>query len=54
MSSPAHHDELLFIIIHQTTELWFKLIIHELRAAIAFVREDHERGIGIPTSELVD
>jgi tryptophan 2,3-dioxygenase len=28
-----HHDELLFIIIHQTSELWMKLIIHELTAA---------------------
>ncbi len=39
-SSPVHHDEMLFIIIHQTTELWFKLIIHELSAAIAHVRAD--------------
>jgi len=28
-SDPAEHDELLFIIIHQTYELWFKLILHE-------------------------
>jgi tryptophan 2,3-dioxygenase len=34
-SDPPHHDEMLFIIQHQTAELWFKLIIHELRAAIA-------------------
>jgi aminocarboxymuconate-semialdehyde decarboxylase len=34
-SSPAHHDELLFIIIHQTYELWFKQILHELDAVIA-------------------
>lgn len=39
-SSPPHHDEMLFIIQHQTTELWFKLAIHELRAAIAAVRRD--------------
>ena len=32
-SEPAEHDELLFITIHQTYELWFKLIIHELRLA---------------------
>ncbi len=32
-SSPAHHDELLFIIQHQTSELWLKLMIHELRSA---------------------
>ncbi len=34
------HDEMLFIIQHQTSELWLKLMIHELRAAIAFVRAD--------------
>jgi tryptophan 2,3-dioxygenase len=31
-SSPEHPDELLFIIVHQSSELWFKLIIHELEA----------------------
>lgn len=40
LSQPAHHDELLFIIQHQTAELWFKLIIHELRAAIAHLAAD--------------
>jgi tryptophan 2,3-dioxygenase len=34
LSDPPHHDEMLFIIQHQTTELWFKLVIHELTAAI--------------------
>ena len=34
LSEPAHHDEMLFIIQHQTSELWFKLVIHELRAAM--------------------
>ncbi|MFD6439677.1 tryptophan 2,3-dioxygenase [Peribacillus sp. NPDC060186] len=29
----GHHDEMLFIIIHQTSELWMKLILHELTAA---------------------
>src|SRR5437867_5580918 len=33
-SSPPHHDELLFIIIHQTYELWFKLLLHELDAVV--------------------
>ena len=33
LSDPPHHDEMLFIIQHQTAELWFKLIIHELKAA---------------------
>lgn len=32
-SRPAHHDELLFIVQHQTTELWLKLVIHELSSA---------------------
>lgn len=39
-SDPPHHDELLFIIQHQTSELWFKLIIHELRAAMALLARD--------------
>jgi tryptophan 2,3-dioxygenase len=32
VSVPAHHDELLFILQHQTSELWLKLVLHELRA----------------------
>lgn len=40
LSSPPHHDEMLFIVQHQTTELWFKLVIHELREAIRLVRAD--------------
>jgi len=39
-SKPAHHDEMMFIIQHQTSELWMKLMIHELGAAIAHVRAD--------------
>lgn len=37
------HDETLFIVIHQTTELWMKLAIHELAAAIALIRGDQLR-----------
>ncbi|MFN7685182.1 MAG: tryptophan 2,3-dioxygenase [Oligoflexia bacterium] len=37
-SEPPHHDELLFIIIHQAYELWFKLIIHELDSAMAHMK----------------
>jgi len=33
-SNPPHHDEMLFIIIHQAYELWFKLILHELGSAM--------------------
>lgn len=40
-SRPEHHDELLFIVQHQTSELWFKLIIHELKAARTFLEKDH-------------
>jgi len=40
LSNPPHHDEMLFIIQHQTAELWFKLIIHELKAAIAHLGAD--------------
>jgi tryptophan 2,3-dioxygenase len=36
----ARHDEMLFIIQHQVSELWMKLMIHELEAAIAHVRAD--------------
>lgn len=40
-SDPPHHDEMLFLIQHQTSELWMKLVIHELSAAIAHVQADH-------------
>ncbi|NGP53970.1 tryptophan 2,3-dioxygenase family protein [Thioalkalivibrio sp. XN8] len=40
LSEPPHHDEMLFIVQHQVTELWLKLIIHELEAAIASIRAD--------------
>lgn len=40
LSSPAHHDEMLFIIQHQVAELWMKQLIHELAAAMHFVRQD--------------
>jgi tryptophan 2,3-dioxygenase len=35
------HDEVLFIIQHQTSELWMKLLIHELSAALRFVQADN-------------
>ena len=40
LSGPEHHDELLFITVHQAYELWFKQILHELDAAIMMVNED--------------
>ncbi len=35
-----HHDEMLFLIIHQTSELWMKLILHELTAATTAIEQD--------------
>ena len=43
-SEPEHPDELLFIIVHQASELWFKLIIHELRALSARLAEGDTLG----------
>jgi len=40
LSNPPVHDEMLFIIQHQTSELWMKLVIHELTAALAHLRRD--------------
>jgi len=40
LSDPPHHDEMLFIVQHQVSELWLKLVIHELTAAIAHLRRD--------------
>ncbi len=40
LSDPAHHDELLFITIHQAYELWFKQILHEIDAAALAMKED--------------
>lgn len=41
-------DEMLFIITHQTTELWMKLLLHELRITIAALRQDAlDRAIGL-------
>jgi tryptophan 2,3-dioxygenase len=40
LSRPEHHDEMLFIIIHQVYELWFKQLLHELDAAIEALDRD--------------
>ncbi len=39
LSDPPSHDELLFVIIHQTYELWFKQILHEIDATIKWLNE---------------
>ena len=38
-SDPAHHDELLFIIIHQSYELWFKLVLHEMGETFGYLQK---------------
>src|SRR5256712_5517348 len=40
LSDPQHHDELLFITVHQAYELWFKQILHEIDATISLMNED--------------
>lgn len=39
-SEPAEHDEMLFIIIHQTYELWFKQVLHEMDFLIKCLNKD--------------
>jgi tryptophan 2,3-dioxygenase len=39
LSEPVSHDELLFIVIHQTYELWFKQILHEIDASVGWLKE---------------
>ncbi|MDS9471928.1 tryptophan 2,3-dioxygenase [Sporosarcina pasteurii] len=36
----GHHDEMLFIVIHQVSELWMKLILHEITTAITAIQRD--------------
>ncbi|MEJ3654671.1 tryptophan 2,3-dioxygenase [Actinomycetes bacterium KLBMP 9759] len=43
VSKPEHHDELLFIVQHQTSELWLKLVLHELRAVQDLLAADDLR-----------
>lgn len=40
LSGPEHHDELLFITVHQAYELWFKQILHEVDAAMVMMTQD--------------
>ncbi len=43
-STPEHPDELLFIIVHQASELWFKLILHELEALHVLLADNDALG----------
>ena len=48
------HEEMLFIIIHQTYELWFKQILHEMGSAMSLFRSDKidESNIGVIVSRM--
>lgn len=46
VSEPGHHDEMLFIIVHQTYELWFKQLLHELDTIDAMMRAGHALAAG--------
>lgn len=54
LSDPAHHDELLFITVHQAYELWFKQVLHELDAAIQFLAEDRLPAATRAINRIVD
>jgi tryptophan 2,3-dioxygenase len=54
LSDPAHHDELLFITVHQAYELWFKQILHELDAAVQFMEEDRVPAATRAVKRVVD
>jgi tryptophan 2,3-dioxygenase len=51
--APAH-DEMLFIVVHQAYELWFKQILHELASVMALFRHDSvdERSVGVAVARL--
>jgi tryptophan 2,3-dioxygenase len=51
--APAH-DEMLFIVVHQAYELWFKQILHELDSVMALFRHDSvdERSVGVAVARL--
>ena len=44
LSDPPRHDEMLFIVIHQVYELWFKLLLHELDAVLRRLRAGESLG----------
>lgn len=54
LSDPAHHDELLFITVHQAYELWFKQILHEIDAALELINEDRLAAASRTMQRIVD
>jgi tryptophan 2,3-dioxygenase len=51
--TPEAHDELLFIVVHQAYELWFKLMLHELARADAELRADRPAAVTGPLRRVV-
>ena len=54
LADPAHHDELLFITVHQAYELWFKQVLHEIDAALSAMREDRAAVAARALSRVVE
>src|SRR5256714_742353 len=54
LSDPAQHDELLFITIHQTYELWFKQVLHELDAALVLIDEERAFAAALALQRVVE
>jgi ribonuclease HI len=52
--TPSAHDELLFIIVHQSYELWFKLVLHELRKAHEQLSKRRPQGAIRPLKRIVE
>jgi len=51
-SKPEHPDELLFIVVHQASELWFKVLLHELDILIARMDGDDTLGVLAATKRV--
>lgn len=53
-SDPEAHDEMLFIIVHQAYELWFKQILHDLNSVVCYFEKDHveDEALGIIIQRL--
>ena len=51
--TPEAHDEVLFIVVHQSYELWFKLILHELESARAHLQGGRAHGAIPPLQRIV-
>ena len=54
VSDPGHHDEMLFIIVHQTYELWFKQLLHELDTIGEMMRSGHALAAGRLVNRCVE